>query len=122
MATFSQSGHRSPVAEDSGDCPDLPNPQSYLIAKFEMAITAEDLKRLYRYIPGGEDAVWEGHSASLTKPGGGWRVTLSNARTRSLGLLSFPLASVAIEAWGYRKDEFDRLVERVLLVFRKGGG
>ena len=87
-----------------------------------MAITAEDLKRLYRYIPGGEDAELEGHSVSLKKPEGGWRVTLSDPRTRSLGLLTFPLASVAIEAWGYRKDEFDRFVERVLLVFRKGGG
>ena len=87
-----------------------------------MAITAEDLNRLYRYIPGGEDAVLERCSVSLKKPEGGWRVTLSDQRIRSLGLLTFPLASVAIEAWGYRKDEFDRFVERVLLVFRTGGG
>jgi hypothetical protein len=109
------------VAENSQD-PALPDAAPPLIARFEMAITAADLERLYRYIPGGENAKFDGSSATLETPDSGWRMRISNPRIRSLGLLSLPLASVEIEAWGCSKDEFDRLVERILLVFRRGGG
>jgi len=107
------------VAEDG---PESPHARSLLVARFEMAITADDLKRLYRYIPGGEEAKFDGHSVTLGKPLGGWRVALSNPRTRSLGLLTVPLANVEIEAWGCGQDEFAGFVERFLLVFQKGGG
>jgi hypothetical protein len=119
MATCLQSGRRSLVVEDG---PQSPNTRSSLIARFEMAITADDLKRLYRYIPGGEEAKFDDHSVTLGKPLGGWRVALSNPRTRSLGLLTVPLANVEIEAWGCGQDEFAGFVERFLLVFHKGGG
>ena len=85
-------------------------------------MTAGDLERLYRYIPGGENAKFDGSCATLNAPGRGWSVRVSNPRTRSIGLLTLPLASVEIEAWGYAKEEFDQLVERILLVFRRGGG
>jgi hypothetical protein len=104
------------------DGPESPNARPSLIARFEMAITADDLKRLYRYIPGGEEAEFHGHSVTLGKPLGGWRVALSNPRTRSLGLLTVALANVEIEAWGCEQDEFAGFVERFLLVFHKGGG
>jgi hypothetical protein len=87
-----------------------------------MAMTAGDLERLYRYIPGGENAKFDGSSATLDTPGRGWSMRVLNPRTRSIGLLTLPLAGVEIEAWGYSKDEFDGLVERILLVFRRGGG
>jgi hypothetical protein len=119
MATCLQSGRRSQVAEDG---PESPNARPSLIARFEMAITVDDLKRLYRYIPGGEEAKFDGHSVTLAKPVGGWSVALSNPRTRSLGLLTVPLANVEIEAWGCGPDEFAGFVERFLLVFHKGGG
>ena len=119
MAMCLQSGHRSPVAEDG---PGSPNTPTSLVARFEMAITADDLKRLYRYIPGGEEAKFDGHSVTLAKPVGGWSVALSNPRTRSLGLLTVPLANVEIEAWGCGQDEFAGFVKRFLLVFHKGGG
>ena len=119
MATCLQSGRRSQVAEDG---PESPNARQSLIARFEMAITVDDLKRLYRYIPGGEEAKFDGHSVTLAKPVGGWSVALSNPRTRSLGLLTVPLANVEIEAWGCGQDEFAGFVERFLLVFHKGGG
>jgi hypothetical protein len=40
-----------------------------------MAITAGDLERLYPYIPGGENAHFDGHSAVLgEQEPRGWRV------------------------------------------------
>ena len=119
MAMWLQSGRRSPVAKGG---PESPNARPSLIARFEMAITADDLKRLYRYIPGGEEGKLDGHSITVWKPLGGWRVALSNPRTRSLGLLTVPLADVEIEAWGCGQEEFAGFVERFLLVFHKGGG
>jgi hypothetical protein len=119
MVTCLQSGRRSPVAEDG---PESPNARPSLFARFEMAITVDDLKRLYRHIPGGEEASFDGHSVTLGKPLNGWRVALSNPRTRSLGLLTIPLANVEIEAWGCGQDEFAGFVDRFLLVFHKGGG
>jgi len=119
MATCLLSGRRSPVAEDGLESP---NAQPSLIARFEMAITADDLERLYRYIPGGEEAKFDGHSITLGKALGGWRVALSDPRIRSLGLLTVPLANVEIEAWGCGQEEFAGFVERFLLVFHKGGG
>ncbi len=93
------------------------------IARFEMAITAGDLRRLYPYLSGGDRARFDGHSAMLVESQSrGWRVTLSNPRSRQVGRMLFPLADVEIEAWGYEQSEFDRFLDRTHLVFRRGGG
>ncbi len=105
---------------DRSGPPDVP---AHFIERYEMAITAEDLRRLYRYIPGGEAARFDGSSAVLEEtPSRGWRVALSNPRLRALGRMQFPLADIAVEAWGYGREEFDRFLDRVHLVFRRGGG
>ncbi len=51
-----------------------------------------------------------------------WRVTLSNARMRSLASLKLPVAEVEIEMTGYSKSEVDHFLEQFHLVFRKGRG
>ncbi len=101
----------------------LPDAHPSLIAKFEMAITADDLRRLYPYIPGGETASFDGHSAiSGESQPRGWCVSLSNPRTRAVGPLLFPVADVNIEAWGYEKPEFEGFLDRFHLAYRRGGG
>jgi hypothetical protein len=88
-----------------------------------MSITVDDLRRLYPFISGGEEAAFDGHTAILGKSEPrGWRVTLYNPRTRQVGRLLFPLAGVEIEAWGFEKSEFEQLLDRIHLVFRRGGG
>ena len=47
-----------------------------------------------------------------------WRITLSNARMRSLASLKLPIADVEIKMTGYSNSEVEHFLEQFHLVFR----
>lgn len=104
------------------DSPDEGARGARIRARFEMAITPNDFRRLVPLLPGADHARLEAMSASHEAGGQRWRLTLSHARARPLGRLCVPVADVEIELTGYNQVEAQRFLDRFHLVFRRGGG
>ena len=91
--------------------------------RFEMAITPAEFRRLVYLLPGSQQVRLDEMSATCEQTNGQhWRITLSNARMRSLASLKLPIAEVEIEMTGYSKSEAEHFLEQFHLVFRRGGG
>ena len=95
----------------------------HIVARHEMTITPAEFRRLARHLPGAEAACIEPLSISSTDElGRVWKITLSNLRSRVIGLVRLPVADLEIEMRGYSSSEVERFLDRFYLVFRKGGG
>ena len=94
-----------------------------IVVRFEMAITPAEFRRLVYLLPGSQQVRLDEMSATCEQTNGQrWRITLSNARRRSLASLKLPIAEVEIEMTGYSKSEVEHFLEQFHLVFRRGGG
>jgi hypothetical protein len=90
--------------------------------RYVMACTEGDFHRLLAPALGPYcyDAARRCFAATTSEPS--WRLSLTDAGERRIGLLRLPLTQVTFSVTGYTEPEVEALLRRFFAYFQRGGG